>query len=295
MPWLLLFLIGLAIGSFLNVVAFRYFPEESFFCNIKKCTGRSKCRTCDKTLSWYELIPVVSFFAQLGRCRKCGSKISWQYPLVELAGGFTFLLPFYFKAVPELNSVFLNSPLFLWLFSALWISIFLVFILIWIIDYRFYIIPDELNIFAGILGILLIAENYFYNNFSQFGNGSFVGSFSMLFGFRQNIWTNHLLGMAIGFLVIGLIIFATRGKGMGFGDLKFITALGIIFGWPDVVFLLAFSFIIGSIFGIYLLIKRIKGFKDSVPFGPFLILGSLTLMFFGQYILSHYFKIFGLF
>jgi len=250
--------------------------------------------TCDKTLRWYELIPIVSFFAQIGRCRNCKSKISWQYPLVELAGGLIFLLPFYFKTVPELNAIFIFSPVFFWIFSAIWVFIFLIFLLIWIIDYKFYIIPDELNIFAGILGIVLIAENYFYKNFSHFGGGSFIGSFSMLFGFRQDIWINHLIGAMVGFSVIGLIIFVTKGRGMGMGDLKFIAALGLIFGWPDIIFVLVFSFIIGSIFGIYLLIKRIKGFKDSVPFGPFLILGSLTLMFFGQAILGQYFEVFGL-
>jgi prepilin signal peptidase PulO-like enzyme (type II secretory pathway) len=166
--------------------------------------------------------------------------------------------------------------------------------LIWIIDYKFYIIPDELNILAGALGIVLIAENYFYKNFSQFGGGSFIGSFSMLFGFRQDIWLNHFIGALIGFLVIGLIIFVTKGRGMGIGDLKFIVALGLIFGWPDIIFLMIFAFIAGSIFGIYLLIKRIKGFKDSVPFGPFLIIGALILMFFGQNILGQYFEVFGL-
>lgn len=305
-----LFLIGLCAGSFLNVVIFRYFPEDGFFCNLKKClalpdlskgdNGRSKCMSCEKTLKWYELIPVVSFFAQVGRCRSCGAKISWQYPLVELAGGFTFLLPVYFSnnfqslislatrdlAKPD-NSSFL-------ILSAIWIAVFLIFVLIWAIDYKFYIIPDELNIFLAGLGILLVAENSFYKNFSEFGQGSFLGSFSMLFGFRGNIWMNHLLGAVIGLSIIGLIILITRGKGMGMGDLKLAGALGIIFGWPDTIFVLIFSFIIGSIYGIYLLIRRIKGFKDSVPFGPFLVLGSVALIFFGQNILTQYFKFFEL-
>lgn len=116
----------------------------------------------------------------------------------------------------------------------------------------------------------------------------------MLFGFRENIWTNHLLGAVIGLLIIGLIIFITRGKGMGMGDLKLAIALGVIFGWPDIIFVLIFSFIVGSIYGVYLLIKRIKGFKDSVPFGPFLVLGSVTLIFFGQSILAWYFNFFEL-
>lgn len=291
---LFLFLIGLSAGSFLNVLVFRYFPEGGLFCNLKKCAGRSKCMTCEKTLKWYELIPVVSFFAQVGRCRGCKTKISWQYPLMELAGGLVFLLPYYFKSIPELNNLFLASPSYFWIFSAIWIGIFLTFFLIWAIDYKFYIIPDELNIFLAVFGILLIAENGFYKNFSQFGDGSFLGSFSMLFGFRQNIWFNHLLGALVGLVIIGLIILITRGKGMGVGDLKLAGALGLIFGWPDIIFVLIFSFIIGSLYGIYLLIKRLKGLKDSVPFGPFLVLGALTLFFFGQQILGCYFNFFEL-
>jgi leader peptidase (prepilin peptidase)/N-methyltransferase len=290
----LLFLIGLAVGSFLNVVIFRYFPEDSFFCNIQKCNGRSKCMTCDRQLKWYELIPIVSFFAQFGHCRGCHSKISWQYPLVELAGGLTFLLPFYFRSLPGLSSLFIANQLYFWIFSAIWISIFLVFILIWAIDREFGIIPDELNIFLAILGILLIAENAFYKNFSQFGSGSFLGSFSMLFGFRENIWINYLGAGLLGLVFIGLIVFLTRGKGMGIGDLKLAGALGLIFGWPDIIFVLIFSFIFGSVYGIYLLIKKAKSLKDSVSFGPFLVLGALTVIFFGQNILSVYFKFFNL-
>jgi len=294
MNWILFFLIGLAIGSFLNVVVFRYFPEESFFCNLKKCDGRSRCMFCDKTLAWYELIPLVSFFAQIGRCRSCGSKISWQYPLVELAGGLSFLLPFYFKTIPELNSAFISQPVYFWIFSAAWIAVFLIFTAIWAIDCKFGIIPDELNLSLAALGILLAAEKGFYGYFSQFGQGSFIGSFSMLFGLRENIWVNHFAAAVFGLSLIGLIILATRGRGMGIGDLKLAAALGLIFGWPDIIFVLVFSFVIGSIYGIYLLIKKMKGLKDSVPFGPFLVLGALTLFFFGQNILSYYFRFFDL-
>jgi prepilin signal peptidase PulO-like enzyme (type II secretory pathway) len=288
----LLFLIGLAIGSFLNVLVFRYFPDESLFCNVKKCNGRSKCMACDRTLRWYELIPIVSFFAQLGRCRGCKSKISWQYPLMELACGFVFLLPYFFKTIPELNNIFFAQPAYFLIFNAIWILIFLSFVAIFAIDRKFYIIPDGLNIFLAGLGTLLVAENSFYANFSQFGKGSFLASFSMLFGARQDIWLNHFIGALVALVVIGSIILFTRGKGMGIGDLKFAVALGIIFGWPDIIFILAFSFITGSIFGIYLLLKRVKGLKDSVPFGPFLVLGALILMFFGQTILNFYFNIF---
>ena len=116
----------------------------------------------------------------------------------------------------------------------------------------------------------------------------------MLFGFRENIWLNHLYGALLAFAVIGLIILITRGKGMGIGDLKLAVALGVIFGWPDIILILGLSFIIGSIYGVYLLIRKMKGLKDSVPFGPFLILGALSVFFFGHEILAHYFNFFSL-
>lgn len=292
MHWSFLFLIGLCVGSFLNVVIFRYLPDESFFCNLKKCNGRSKCLSCEKTLAWYELIPVVSFIAQFGHCRSCGAKISWQYPLVELAGGLAFLSPYYFWSHNYFQ--FISLDVFFLLFSAIWIGIFLIFTLIWAIDNKFFIIPDELNISLAVLGILLTAESGFYRHFSEFGQGSFVGNFAMLFGLRDNVWINHLAGGIVGLLIIGMIILVTRGKGMGIGDLKLAGALGLIFGWPDILFVIVFAFVIGSLYGIYLLIKRLKGFKDSVPFGPFLVLGSLTVIFFGQIILANYFKFFEL-
>src|SRR3989338_3791087 len=90
-----LFIFGLVIGSFLNVLAFRYDPDQPFF-GWKRWGGRSHCLFCSQQLKWYELIPVISFIIQEGRCLVCRRKLFWQYPLVELASGFTFLLPYYF-------------------------------------------------------------------------------------------------------------------------------------------------------------------------------------------------------
>ncbi|MDO8429924.1 MAG: prepilin peptidase [bacterium] len=98
---LILFIFGLTFGSFLNVVSFRYSPEKSLF-SFRNLLGRSHCPQCGKTLNWYELVPVFSFLIQKGKCRSCGEKISWQYPLVELASGFIFLLPLYFYS-PLIN------------------------------------------------------------------------------------------------------------------------------------------------------------------------------------------------
>lgn len=270
-----LFILGLVIGSFLNVVIFRYSPEHSLF-RVSNWRGRSHCRTCKARLSWRELIPLASFFIQGGRCRSCGKKISWQYPLVEFLSGLIFLLPLYFAGIGD------------WL----WVAVFLVFLLIAAIDYHLYIIPDELNLILIGLGALRIGLENFYGSFGEL-QGSFLGNYALLFGWRSNVLLNHFAGFFAGVLIIGLIVVITRGKGMGVGDLKLSGALGFLFGWPDIIFLLSFSFIIGSLVSVFLLVRRHKGMKDVVPFGPFLVLGTVVLMFWAKPLLDFYFSFTG--
>lgn len=277
-----LFVFGLIIGSFLNVVIFRYKPERSAFA-LFPLRGRSHCRSCGKTLSWYELIPLLSFVIQRGRCRTCKERLSAQYPLIEFLTGLIFLTPLYFYA-PQTPDYSLAS-------GILWTVAFIVFLVLAAIDYYWMIIPDELNLFIIVLGLLRIFNEKSFSIFNDF-SGSFIGNFSGLFGLRSDIWLNHLAGGAIGLIFIGSIILLTRGRGMGMGDLKLAAALGILFGWPDIAFLLAFAFILGSLYGVYVLTAGKKALKDSVPFGPFLILGAMTLIFFGRQILFIYFGFF---
>lgn len=276
MPIFFFFALGLVIGSFLNVVIFRYSPEHSLF-RLSNWRGRSHCQNCGSTLSWHELIPLISFLIQRGRCRHCGAGISWQYPLVEFLSGLIFLLPIYFTGIQ----------------GWIWLAAFLALLLIAAVDYRLYIIPDELNLVLAGLGALRVGLEYFYKIFGEL-QGSFLGNYALLFGLRQNVFINHLAGLAVGALIIGLIVAVTRGKGMGVGDLKLAGALGFLFGWPDIIFLLAFSFIIGSLASIFLLIRCLKGMKDIVPFGPFLVLGAAVLLFWGKPILDFYFSLIGL-
>ncbi len=177
----------------------------------------------------------------------CRKKLSWQYPLVELASGLAFLLPYYLN--------------FNWVLSALWILILIIFILIWAIDFRLMVIPDELNILLAVLGLVLIDQT-------------------------SGLWWNHLAAAFLAAFSLGAIILISRGQAMGMGDLKLVAVLGLIFGWPNIVLVLALSFIIGAIVGLFLLALGKKKFKDAIPFGPFLILGSLTVLFFSQTIIE---------
>ena len=286
-----LFIIGLAVGSFLNVVSLRYKPEQRIFDLkivgglAKRGFGRSRCLNCERELKWYELIPLFSFFIQLGRCRTCGVKLSWQYPIVELLSGLIFVaIPFYLVN-PQL---LLASGYWLMAIIAIWILIFLSFLLLSVIDLRHFIIPDSINIFLALLGIVLIFIN----------SGSFVdsylGYYNLLFGEIGNIWLNHFFAAFVGMAFFGLIIAITRGRAMGWGDFKLAGALGLIFGWPDTIIVLFSSFIVGALFSLPFLLLRKRKMKDLVPFGPFMAAGAALIFFLGFNIVDWYFKLFSL-
>ena len=278
-----IFFFGAALGSFINVLAVRYDPEHFVF-SPSIIGGRSHCPHCKKTLRWFELVPLLSFIFQLGRCRGCARRISFQYPLVEIAAGLICVF------VPmRLHFLFLPSTFYLPL-SILWIAVFLTLLLIVLIDTRLYLIPDEANVFIGVAGFAITA---FMALYSHGATGSFLGEYAHLFGFPENAWANHVLAaLAAGFL-FALIIGVTRGKGMGMGDLKLVVPLGLAFGWPDIFLVIALGFVIGAIYGIYAIVSRNKNFKSAVPFGPFLALGAALVFFFGYDVIRAYAHLFG--
>jgi len=290
---IILFLFGLGFGSFLNVVSKRYQPDKRLF-DLKVLGGRSQCPKCGARLSWYELIPIVSFLIQLGRCRTCRLPISLEYPIVELASGlvFAFVPAAVFEAF-DVNFARLGGDLPIWYFllAGIFILVSLTLILISAIDLRLRIIPDQSNILIAVLGLAAILIFGYYDLFGDL-KGSFLGHYALLFGLRENVWINHLAGALFGLAFFGLIIILSRGRGMGIGDLKLAAALGLFFGWPDIALALALAFIAGAIGSIILLVRRKKGLKSAVPFGPFIALGALLILFFGQTLMDGYFTLF---
>ncbi|MDP2650691.1 MAG: prepilin peptidase [bacterium] len=267
--------LGLLVGSYLNVLALRFSPKEGFRASRK---GRSRCPSCGKTLRWYELVPLVSFFIQTGKCRSCHKRISFQYPIVELLSALVFI------AVPwQLGW----SPL-----AALWIFAFLILILIAVIDLRLGIIPDKLNLLTATSGLIIAGLTYFGNN----PDFSFLGSYALLFQLEAgNFWLYRLAGVAFGLILFGGIYLLTRGKAMGLGDVKFAGALGILLGWPDAALALILAFIVGGFLAAPLIIAKRKGMKDALPFGPFIVIGVTLVFFFGYHILNGYFQLFSLY
>ncbi len=273
-----LFFFGVCIGSFLNVVILRYDPDKTALVGIH-LGGRSKCRSCGETLRWFELVPIFSFFIQKGRCRNCHRRISWQYPIVEILSGLILV------------AAYLKWGLTL---QALLIALFALSLLVLsFIDFYFQVIPDELNLFIGLLGILFVLLG---SQTKAFGltEGSFIGYYASVLGLRQNIFLNHLAAAAFGGLLFMGLIFFTKGKGMGMGDAKLGAAAGLFIGWPDIVLALMLSFILGGVFGGMSLLLRKKRMKDMLPFGPFMALGILLIVFLGFNICNGYFRFFNL-
>jgi leader peptidase (prepilin peptidase)/N-methyltransferase len=272
-----LFLFGIAMGSFLNVVALRY-DGTHFLFNPKQIGGRSHCPHCKRTLRWFELLPVLSFIVQGGRCRRCGAVIGWQYPIVELLSGFIFLLvPMYFT--------FLLGP------SVLWVIVFEILLLVAYIDILLGIIPDELNIALIILGLF---ETFLFFGGAGAPNLSFFGPYAAIFGLQGNVLINHFLAAMIGAIFFGSLVAITRGKGMGMGDVKLAFPLGLLFGWPDIVVISLMAFVIGGIFGFGLILSGEKTMKSAVPFGPFLVVACVIAFFFGPALFGWYFHMIGL-
>lgn len=238
---LILFIFGLAIGSFLNVASTRYSETSPRF--FKTLGGRSHCPLCGATLNWYELIPVFSFIAQLGKCRHCHGRISWQYLIVELSTALVFV---------GLGNIFQNNYLDL----AIWLVAASVLIFIAAVDWRLFIIPDGANIFLALLGAALMLKNGAY--------------------------ASHITSAVVALFFFGAVVLITRGKGMGVGDVKLAGALGLLLGWPAAFIAFLSSFVIGAIYGVALILARKKTMKDAVPFGPFLVIGTFISLFFSK-------------
>lgn len=258
---IIFFTLGLIIGSFLNVVICRMNTARTF-------GGRSACMSCKNCLSWYELIPVFSFLGLQGRCRKCKTKISIQYPLVELITGLIFAtLLFKFQ-----NLLLVDVAMFgiIYAYYAIMFSILMVIV---VYDLRHKIIPDILSLVFGTLAFLGLFI-FSANNFSGFTYASLhIPTFLEL-----------LSGLIIAtpFYLLWLV---SGGRWMGLGDAKLALGLGWFLGLSSALSALVLSFWAGTIVGIGLiLLSKIYnlgyGMKSEIPFAPYLAFGTLAAFIF---------------
>jgi len=241
-------ILGAMVGSFLNVCIYRLPKEESII------WPRSHCPTCKKMIRFYDNIPLISYLLLRGRCRYCKGPISLQYPLVE---GITALSSLFLiiKFGPSL------SYLFYFAFVAALIAIT-------VIDLYHQIIPDGISlpgIGVGLLASLVIPQITFFNS---------------LMGI--------LLGGGSLFLVATLYEWIFKREGMGGGDVKLLAMIGAFLGWKAVILTILLSSLIGSITGILIMILKGKDFKYAIPFGPFLSMGAVIALFYGENLIRWY-------
>lgn len=250
---LTIFTIGLVIGSFSNVCIYRLPRDESLI------FPGSHCPKCNKPIKYYDNIPLISYLILKGKCRYCQEKISGQYPLVEFLTGFIYLVLFLSYGLQ------LRTFVYMLFCSALIIIIF--------IDLKEKIIPDVISLPFIALGFLL---SFVPNNLSPI---------------------NSLLGILVGggslFLIAVVGSYLFKKEAMGGGDIKLAAMVGAFLGWQLTLLSLFLGFLLGSIVGIIILIKN-KGNKDqsdSIPFGPFIALGTVIALLFGKAIIDWYLMI----
>jgi leader peptidase (prepilin peptidase)/N-methyltransferase len=250
---LFFFIIGLFVGSFLNVLVDRIPRNENF---IK---GHSHCEFCKKNLQWYDLFPVLSFIFLQGKCRYCKHPLSLLYPTIEISTGLLFATTYLFLIS---NQIINPLSLITLIYYLIVISSFIV---IFFTDLKSGIIPDMIllpTIIVTLLYILIINPSSFIIN--------------LLCG----------VGAFLFFVIISVVFtFLTKKQSMGGGDIKLVFLLGLFLGFPNVIISLYIAFLTGGLIGIILILWRKKSFqKATLPFGPFLILGSIVSLFWGNLI-----------
>jgi len=244
---IIIIILGLIIGSFLNVVIYRLPLKKSII------FPSSHCPNCETKLKYYDLIPVFSFIFSKGRCRYCEEKIPIQYPIVELLTGLLFLLAFLNYG---LASEFI---IFIILISSL--------IVVSFIDIKYQIIPNEITFSFIPFGLI----------------------FSLVFNHIS--FVNSLLGLVIPAGLLLLIAFIYK-KGMGIGDVKLIGMIGVFIGWQYALISIFIGALFGSIYGIYMMVSGKMTRETRIPFGPFISLGAVIMILYGDVLLNWYIGLF---
>jgi len=242
---LLLGITGLCIGSFLTVLIIRIPQKESLL-------GRSHCRHCKKTIAWYDLFPLVSYFSLRGRCRTCDKKITSRYPIIEflnaiiwISAGYSLIQRGFFD-LTFLTFITIGFHCFSWsiLLAAAWI------------DGDHYYLPDSLIIplllFCSAFSLLRLDQSFF------------------------NQWFGALEGFSLFFLIFAV----TKGKGFGFGDVKLAVILGLLLGSQFILLGLFLGVLLASLYAIIRMLQGQKTMKDVIPFAPFLVSGTFLVFLF---------------
>ena len=244
MDYLFVIILGGLWGSFANVCIYRLPLDKGVV------SGRSYCPKCKKQITWKDNIPIISYFLLNGKCRKCKKPISSQYALVE------FLSILFFTIIYFLYGITLTTLLLMILSLS--------FIIIFFIDLKHFIIPNEITFSMMALGFL---KSFDPNLNSLFPN-----------------YINSLIGGLLGYGIIWSIIYfykqVRKKEGMGLGDAKLFGVIGFWFGWLAIPFIIFLSSVIALVSVVPSLLKNSRTMSSQIPFGPYIIIGTLIYLFF---------------
>ena len=244
MDYLFVIILGGLWGSFANVCIYRLPLDKGVV------SGRSYCPKCKKQITWKDNIPIISYLLLNGKCRKCKKPISSQYALVE------FLSILFFTIIYFIYGITLTTLLLMILSLS--------FIIIFFIDLKHFIIPNEITFSMMALGFL---KSFDPNLNSLFPN-----------------YINSLIGGLLGYGIIWSIIYfykqVRKKEGMGLGDAKLFAVVGFWFGWLSIPFIIFLSSIIALLSVVPSLLKNSRTMSSQIPFGPYIIIGTLIYLFF---------------
>lgn len=254
-------ILGLLVGSFLNVVLFRFETGETVV------SGRSRCNACKGTIAWYDNIPLLSFAFLRGKCRKCGVRISPQYPAVEFATAVLFAAAgnaFYVSGSVE---------------AAVGLAFALGLIAILLVVFVYDLIHMEIPVSALMAGMIWTLFSLFLLWYFSVSQEAFLES---------RLWEG-LIGGAIAFGFFYALVFFSKETWMGAGDAWLAAILGLVAGWKLLLPALTLAFGSGAIVGVALITFGNKEMRSRIPFGPFLVAAVLFVLFFGRMMQGRYF------
>jgi len=259
---LYIFILGLCMGSFANVLIDRLPHEQSI-------NGRSHCDYCGKKLGMFDLVPVLSFIVLRGKSRCCNRSLSWQYPLIECVTGILFVIIY---LVLMSNQHITNVDVVGTVKLIIWSGIAVCLLVIFVADVKYQIVPDEMQIVLGSLSLvlqLLISPTVYTAAMSLVAGGALM-------------------------LPILAIYLITKGRGIGFGDVKLAISMGILLGIKGGFLGLYIAFIVGAIIGLILIMGQKLKIKSKIAFGPFLVIGTIGVLIWGPQLKDIVYRLYGI-
>lgn len=295
--YILLFIAGAFLGSFLNLVSDRLPKGE------KIVFGRSRCDYCKKDLKPSNLIPIFSFIIQKGKCSFCGKKLSFYYIFSEILTGLMFVSAGYLSGIVHTQSISSYILLFFYIIT------FSFFVTMFLTDLKFFLILDVL-VLPAILFVFLSSVAVRVVDLASLHHSLSLDKFGVYL-IKSGYWTNQVIyslrdieymvicAMAVSLFFLFLVLI-TKGRGMGYGDVKLGFLIGLLNSMPlsygtsavtrymYVASAMFLSFILGAIYSLFLILMKRKKMGDTIAFGPFLIMGSTIILLFGEIFVNWY-------